>query len=185
MTSRAGVASLVLIALVIHAVCLGRASCRWWERPALVVMPAETGRLVELGSGFCPPGIHQIYDAFPWRGVTNLACGKWPANLVNPETLMVPPQEGERLDLVATDRDFPVLIREWMPAARRLALGIPLHPDRMIAQDWEDLPGIGPVLAGRIELDRQKNGDFGSLQGVSRVKGVGAKRIEQWEKAFR
>jgi competence protein ComEA len=52
--------------------------------------------------------------------------------------------------------------------------------DRASAADIERLPGIGPVLAKRIVLDRQAHGPFGSLQGLERVKGIGratAKRL--------
>ncbi|MFT5423608.1 MAG: competence protein ComEA [Phycisphaerales bacterium] len=37
------------------------------------------------------------------------------------------------------------------------------------------LPGIGPVLAGRIVDDRAANGRFGSLNDLQRVKGIGLK----------
>jgi competence protein ComEA len=38
----------------------------------------------------------------------------------------------------------------------------------------EALPGIGPSLARRIVADRAANGAFGSMDGLGRVKGVGA-----------
>jgi competence protein ComEA len=71
-----------------------------------------------------------------------------------------------------------------MPAAQRMALRIPLHPDRMSAEDWEALAGIGPGLAKAIEMERQQNGDFGSLAGLQRVKGIGSKRLAAWENFF-
>jgi competence protein ComEA len=71
-----------------------------------------------------------------------------------------------------------------MPASQRMALGIPLHPDRMSGEDWEALAGIGPRMALAIEEDRQRNGDFGSLARLQRVKGVGPKRLAGWEQFF-
>jgi competence protein ComEA len=71
-----------------------------------------------------------------------------------------------------------------MPAAQRMALGTPLHPERMSLDDWQALPGIGPRLARIIEEDRQKNGDFGDLDGLDRVAGIGHKLIERWRKFF-
>lgn len=71
-----------------------------------------------------------------------------------------------------------------MAARKRVALGIALHPDRMSRADWESLPGIGPKLALAIELDRQENGDFGHLEALERVRGIGPKRIEAWRKFF-
>ncbi len=71
-----------------------------------------------------------------------------------------------------------------MAAGQRVALSIPLHPDRMIGSDWLFLPGIGERLAGRIEADRQINGDFGALKQLARVKGIGQKRVMSWQQFF-
>jgi len=65
----------------------------------------------------------------------------------------------------------------WMPASQRMALQIPLHPDRMEVTDWQALPGIGPSTASAIENNRQKNGDFEQVEALLRVKGVGEKRL--------
>jgi competence protein ComEA len=65
-----------------------------------------------------------------------------------------------------------------MPARQRLALGIPLHPDRMSRDDWQTLPGIGEKLAAQIEIDRQNYGDFGSFDALDRVKGIGPAKLK-------
>lgn len=41
------------------------------------------------------------------------------------------------------------------------------------AAQLETLPGIGPVLAGRIVADRELNGSFKNIQDLDRVSGVG------------
>jgi competence protein ComEA len=66
----------------------------------------------------------------------------------------------------------------WMPARQRLALGIPLHPDRMSREDWVTLPGIGEKLAAEIERDRQNYGDFGRFEALERVKGIGPAKLK-------
>lgn len=71
-----------------------------------------------------------------------------------------------------------------MTVAERVPLGIPLDPDRMSAPDWETLPGIGPALAQAIVADRQKNGNFGGLEGVLRVPGVGQGKLAALRKYF-
>ena len=48
-----------------------------------------------------------------------------------------------------------------MKALEMILLGIPLYPVILDEEDWESLPGIGPMLAERIVADRQNNGDFG------------------------
>ena len=41
------------------------------------------------------------------------------------------------------------------------------------------LPGVGPVLARRIVSNRERLGDFGSVDDLARVHGVGPKTIER------
>ncbi|MDD2558192.1 MAG: helix-hairpin-helix domain-containing protein [Desulfuromonadaceae bacterium] len=65
----------------------------------------------------------------------------------------------------------------WMRASTRMTLGVLLHPDRMSTADWQDIAGIGPVLAQKITTWRQKNGDFVSISRLQQVKGVGPKTI--------
>ena len=55
----------------------------------------------------------------------------------------------------------------------------PQRPPRVIDLDEapasliDSLPGIGPVIASRIVADRDRNGPFGSLEALQRVKGIG------------
>lgn len=178
MNPRAGVPALVLIALLFHAVSLSRKLPPSEGLPAFVYAPSARGRVVFLGSGFCPEGIHQISDASPWGSVKELTCAgprTYPETFwFGQPTLM----SGEHIEITSVNENEPRLVRSWLPAAQRIALHIPLHPDRMSVEDWQDLPGIGPVLAGKIVKDRQLNGDFGSLQGLLRVNGVGPRRLQ-------
>lgn len=110
-----------------------------------------------------PPGavyhsVGEIEDGRPLPGLTVTAC-------------------------INADKTLAVSLG-WMPARQRMALGIPLHPDRMGLSDWQALPGIGPKLAFAIEKNRQENGEFGSLEALERVRGVGPKRIEAWRRYF-
>ncbi len=49
-----------------------------------------------------------------------------------------------------------------------------INLNRATADELEQLPGVGPVLAARIVADREANGPFASLDDLSRVSGVGA-----------
>ena len=79
---------------------------------------------------------------------------------------------------------FEIVQRGWMLADQRMALGIPLHLDRMSGSDWLALPRIGIKLAESIRIDRQKNGDFGGLDALQRVKGIGQGKIARWKIFF-
>ena len=56
---------------------------------------------------------------------------------------------------------------------------IALDLNRASAQDFERLPGIGPVLAGRIIQYRASQGMFHDIEQLREVKGIGPKKFEQ------
>ncbi len=47
------------------------------------------------------------------------------------------------------------------------------------AQELETLPGIGPVLAGRIVEHREQNGPFQRTDQLTAVRGIGAATYER------
>jgi len=54
-----------------------------------------------------------------------------------------------------------------------------LDLNRATKQDLERLPGIGPVLAGRIVDFRAAQGAFDDVDQLRHVKGIGKKKLEQ------
>ncbi|HKW11131.1 MAG TPA: helix-hairpin-helix domain-containing protein, partial [Gemmatimonadaceae bacterium] len=56
--------------------------------------------------------------------------------------------------------------------ARLLPVGV-IDVDIATAAQLDALPGVGPVLARRITVDREKRGPFGSIANLRRVKGIG------------
>lgn len=71
-----------------------------------------------------------------------------------------------------------------MDARERMLLGIPLNPDLMDCEDWDALPGVGPELAKSIVDERHKNGEFGAVECLERVPGIGPKRVEALKRYF-
>lgn len=69
-------------------------------------------------------------------------------------------------------------------AAAAVRLAQPLEQGERIDMDVADvneltrLPRIGPALAARIVMDREDRGPFGSLEGLTRVSGVGPSVVE-------
>ncbi|WNM25467.1 ComEA family DNA-binding protein [Demequina capsici] len=57
--------------------------------------------------------------------------------------------------------------------------GGPVRLATATADDLEQLPGIGPVLAARIVQDREENGPFMSVEDLTRVSGIGESLVGQ------
>jgi competence protein ComEA len=160
------------------ALLLSRGSLPRQASPAFSVA-APGGVQVLLGEGFPNPGVHQFSDGITMRGVIELTG-------LDPELsgqLLSADQDaglvdGMALRIASSTATGKGVEQSWMPARQRLALGIPLHPDRMSRDDWQTLPGIGAKLAAQIELDRQRYGDFGSFAALDRVKGIGPAKLK-------
>ena len=62
-----------------------------------------------------------------------------------------------------------------LSASEALLMGVPLDVDTADAQALQMIPGVGVKLAQRIIEDRNKNGTFGGVANVRRVRGIGPK----------
>ena len=77
----------------------------------------------------------------------------------------------------------PPLARPSQSRSGRLsrppATMVMLDLNRATEQDFERLPGIGPVLARRIVQYRQVQGTFQDIEELRQVKGIGKKTFER------
>jgi competence protein ComEA len=178
--------TLLLVALLLLGlvVAYGREFFLDKEEPPAFSVEKRQGISVLLGEGFHMPGVHQFSDDVTVQVVIKMTGLSVRSALSENPYLTRSLTDGEALNIVVSDGEVVEMSRFWMPAAQRIALDIPLHPDRMSLDDWEALAGIGPRMAQAIEEDRQRNGDFGSLAGLERVKGIGPKRLAGWKRFF-
>ena len=58
-------------------------------------------------------------------------------------------------------------------------ISYPIDINTASAEELETLPGIGRVLARRIEAFREENGRFSRLEELMQVEGIGEKRMEE------
>ncbi len=154
------------------------------KSPALRVSGTLQMQVLLANTGDRLDGIHQINDAQQLVDVINLTGLVLPVSLQAQILEEGPFLNGKMLNFQIVSNDVVNVEFVWMPAAKRMALGIPLHVNQMSGSDWQDLPGIGPSLALGIENNRHKNGDFESIYALARVHGVGTKRIEKWKPFF-
>jgi competence protein ComEA len=184
MGSRRGTGLLLVLLLLYSGWQVYRGSFRNSEGPPSFFLENRSNTSVFLGKSFPNPGVHQFSDGINPLDVIKMT-DLFPASeLLSEEDLLAPLKSGTALEICCDSLKVVEIKRKWMPAGQRIALGIPLHPDRMTLKDWEVLPGIGPRRAKAIEKDRQDNGEFGSLEGLRRVPGIGPGRIRAWKKFF-
>jgi competence protein ComEA len=181
-----GLAPPVLAVLTMFSflfVLLGRESFVSKDFPAFLSLNNKLLH-VELVGTDAPSGVYQINDGLTLEGVIKLTNMKLLNDLTIERAWTKPLQNGERIEIISKDQKVRHLQRGWMPASHRVSMGIPLHPDRMSSEDWKFLSGVGEAMAGKIENNRQQNGDFASLEGLLRVKGIGKKSIDKWRMFF-
>lgn len=90
----------------------------------------------------------------------------------------VPPREVAPPPLTVVDvpaRVVSVTFEEPKPPSPPPKLNINVAS----AQELEGLPGIGPVLAGRIVAFREARGPFRSVEDLLQVSGIGPKILDQ------
>lgn len=84
------------------------------------------------------------------------------------------PHSGESA-IRQTGTDPLVQRREKLPDHAAPAVRVDLNQSSV--KELQALPGIGPVLAQRIHRYRRNNGDFTSIEEITAVRGIGAKRF--------
>lgn len=155
------------------------------QDPPAFSLPSAAGVRILLGDGFPDPGVHQYSDGMTVRGVIELTgVAAADSGVLSSFSESAGVIDGMALAVVDSGPDSGHVELGWMTARQRMALGIPLHPDRMSHDDWVTLPGIGEKLAAQIEYDRQKLGDFGRFEALDRVKGIGPAKLKALQPFF-
>ncbi|MDO8527808.1 MAG: helix-hairpin-helix domain-containing protein [Deltaproteobacteria bacterium] len=74
---------------------------------------------------------------------------------------------------------------EPLTIQEKILFGFPLSINRLSAEEWEVLPGIGPKMAQKIVAERLLRGPFIDIDSLSRVRGMGPKTLEHIEPMIR
>lgn len=80
--------------------------------------------------------------------------------------------------IVREPRSESAALFDSIAESRRARLQRPVNINTASAAEFERLRGIGPVLAQSIVEDRARHGQFRSLDELTRVSGIGPKRLE-------
>jgi competence protein ComEA len=154
------------------------------EDAAFPVVPPAASVLVRLAGNLPRPGIFYLPAATSVTGAIKMTLPDFPLVLLAAGVPDRPLHSGDILTLRCENGKVSVLSLEPMAGRERMLLGIPLNPDHLGVQEWEALPGIGPLLAARIVADRQENGAFGGIEGVLRVPGIGPGTLARIKRYF-
>ncbi|MFZ3208125.1 MAG: helix-hairpin-helix domain-containing protein [Geobacteraceae bacterium] len=155
-----------------HGVPSKEAPVAFLSSPSLPVVVKVTGDVQA-------PGIYRFPHGATVAAVINLTMPYSKNAVSDPVTLATVLNCGDLLRVRSMGRQYTEITIAAMKARERMILGIPLDPDRMNSDDWDALPGIGPVMAKKLIDDRQEYGVFGSLENLQRVPGIGKSKIER------
>jgi competence protein ComEA len=153
------------------------------NRPAFFHPANETVR-IRITGNVPRPGVHDVPAGTTVLGAIKLTAGdRLDVHRLNESGSPVL-KGGEVLCVTHGSALWPGISLRNMTVREKMLLGIRLDPNVMGPDDWEALPGIGPALARRIIEYRQKYGDFGSLDAVRSVPGVGEGTIRRVQRYF-
>ncbi|MFW2514603.1 helix-hairpin-helix domain-containing protein [Demequina sp. SO4-13] len=133
--------------------------------PALATPTADAdgdGVIVHVSGAVGEPGLVELPADARIADAIERAGGATPEADLAAVNLARQPHDGEQVHV-------PVVGEA--PAAADPAAPVDLNS--ATAEELEELPGIGPVLASRIVADRDAQGPFSSVEDLARVSGVG------------
>ena len=92
-----------------------------------------------------------------------------------PVRIWQPAVQDEDLTNEPDDQDeFPVIAPSSVDTEPQV-----VNINTATVQDFESLPGIGPVMAQRIVDYRNEHGPFKSVEELTKVKGIGESKLEE------
>jgi len=137
-----------------------------------VIDPDGYERLYRFPDGSTLTDVKKMTDTDASSGESNQAVGI--------DMLM----DGDIVDLSRKKCTVAGFARKHMELSEKIILGIPLDPDKLSQAEWMLLPGIGRGFAKAIADERQKNGNYESIENVSRVPGMSSGKINSLKKYF-
>ena len=130
------------------------------------------------------PGTYQLPEKSNVASAINMTVSPSEQMCLDIKYLQQPLSNGDVVEVLRESRQRTEIKVKKMQTREKIILGIALDPNLMGRDDWDILPGIGPVLAERIIHDRQLNGDFASFSDLSRVPGLGEVTIKKLTSYF-
>ena len=144
----------------------------------------QGGVTIRIEGDCIKPGIYHFKNEVPLGTVINMTVPFLRSIVGDSSAFNKKLSSGDVVTIPVSKSEHAEITRDGMPIAEKMLLGIPLDPNVLTADEWENLPRIGPSLAKRIVADRQYNGDFLAVRDLERVPGIGAATVKQLEGYF-
>jgi len=175
---------LLAVTVAIPVVLTSRRSPHARAPAAFSVVTSALG-YVRISGDVRHPGIYPLSANKMTCDAISMAMPLRPISVLEPAGIAaIPVSNGEALQLLVRSSGSALVTRGTMPAAERLVMGIPLDITTVNEADLDKVPGIGPALARRIVLYRQKNGGSMTVQDLLLVEGIGEKKFKTLRKYF-
>lgn len=189
MTDRPGRFVLLLAALAMTASLFQKGRDIPVKEDAAAFLPEGVERIDSLTIGIrgnaAKSGIYQFRGPADLDTVINMTVSPKIRAQIDKRLLSGRLSSGEIINASINDNHVVEITLENMNIKEKIALGIPLDPNRLKQSDWEELPGIGKITARCIIVDRQINGDFSSLNELKRVPGISNAKVKHLERYFK
>lgn len=127
---------------------------------------------VDVAGAVHRPGVYTLSSGARVRDAVRLAGGVLPDAAIDELNLAATLQDGEQVRV--GEKGGKSTFAESTFDADLIDI------NHASAEELQQLPGVGPVLAQRIMEFRRTRGAFRHIDDLNAVPGVGAKRLEEW-----
>ena len=168
-------AMIVMLAVLISVPLFVKSRMKGISPPSAAFSVMSTaGVVVKVSGDVRYPGIYRLSANKMTIDAINMAVPiRSPGKLSPGQVTVAHLKNGMELDLRYSTAGSAVIAVSAISSAERIVLGIPLDINAMTAEDFDRLPGVGPALAQRIVIYRQKNGGFMTVEELREVEGIG------------
>lgn len=148
--------------------------------PAAFPVSASGKTVVRVSGDVRHAGIYEVGANFLTIDVIKLATADSPVKRLVPDAaLSGTVVNGADINLKLLSGGSGMVTVRSMGSGERMVLGVPLDINSMSAADFDRLPGVGPVMAGRIIEFRQNNGGKLRVEDLLAIEGIGETKYKK------
>jgi competence protein ComEA len=138
------------------------------EQTAASTIPANLFFAVYVSGWVATPGVVEVAEGSIVADAVAAAGGAIEGALLDSINLARPVVEGDHIQIPGPGEEI---------ASSGAEPGGLISPNRADASELEELPGVGPVLAGRIVAHREAHGPFQTVEDLLDVAGIGEAKL--------